>query len=138
MIRMAVYLLFGSWTTPTMKMSTKLCSSTTCRMRSWAWSLIPSTGRCLNNNVKLRGGGQERKDERILVLKQPRFLRERQAFWTTLIQKSAWCSRQLAHDKDAQMLYILNLGKALERPGAGNALSGRSMVQVSHVPNPPT
>src|SRR5450759_4159468 len=44
----------------------------------------------------------------------------------------------LAHDKDAQMLYVLNLGKALERPGAGNALSGRSMVQVSHVPNPPT
>ena len=44
----------------------------------------------------------------------------------------------LAHDKDAQMLYVLNLGRALERPGAGNALSGRSMVQVSHVPNPPT
>src|SRR5450759_5009726 len=44
----------------------------------------------------------------------------------------------LAHDKDAQMLYVLNLGKALERPGAGNALSERSMVQVSHVPSPPT
>src|SRR5450759_3368773 len=43
-----------------------------------------------------------------------------------------------AHDKDAQMLYVLNLGKALEMSGAGNALSGRSMVQVSHVPNPPT
>src|SRR5450759_3397981 len=42
----------------------------------------------------------------------------------------------LAHDKDAQMLYVLNLGRAPERPGASNALSGRSMVQVSHVPNP--
>src|SRR5450759_2309888 len=44
----------------------------------------------------------------------------------------------LAHDKDAQRLYVLKLGRALERPGAGNALSRRSMVQVSHVPNPPT
>src|SRR5450759_3830581 len=44
----------------------------------------------------------------------------------------------LAHDKDAQMIYILNLGKASQRSGASNSLSGRSMVQVSHVPNPPT
>src|SRR5450759_191390 len=44
----------------------------------------------------------------------------------------------LEHDKDAQMLYVLNLGKALERPGASNSFLGRSMVQVSHVPNPPT
>jgi hypothetical protein len=44
----------------------------------------------------------------------------------------------LAHDKDAQMLYILNLGKTSERLGTSNSSTGRSMVQVSHVPNPPT